>query len=118
MIKRNEDLQAKLHTTKMEAEHSMRWTKFSIIFDSIQKSRYSTRHGIGFDKTSSKTKNLNIVYLCSYCGLTRLIHPFSNKQGPSRSRYPELTLNNVCKNQWEENRSNVPGQCMLQTYEW
>ncbi|KAK4707041.1 hypothetical protein R3W88_033401 [Solanum pinnatisectum] len=71
MIKRNEDLQAKLHTTKMEVEHSMRRTKSSIIYDSIQKSQSSTKHGIGFDKASSKTKNPNIVCLCSHCGLTR-----------------------------------------------
>jgi len=55
----------------MEAEHSMRWTRSFIILDSIQKSQSFARHGIGFDKTSSETKNRNIDCLCSHCGLTR-----------------------------------------------
>jgi len=66
MIIRNEDLQKKLHMTKMEAEHNMRWTRSSILLDCIKKGQSSTRHEIGF----SETKNPNIDCLCSHCGLT------------------------------------------------
>ncbi|KAK4706754.1 hypothetical protein R3W88_033718 [Solanum pinnatisectum] len=66
IIVKNEDLQKKLHITKMEAEHNMRWTRSSILLDSIQKNQSTTRRGIGF----SKTNNPNIDCLCSHCGLT------------------------------------------------
>ncbi|XP_049399948.1 uncharacterized protein LOC125864044 [Solanum stenotomum] len=53
---KNEDLQKTLHITKMETEHSMRWTRSFILLGRVQKSQSSTRHGIGF----SEAKNPNI----------------------------------------------------------
>ncbi|KAK6789297.1 hypothetical protein RDI58_013096 [Solanum bulbocastanum] len=64
---KNKDLQKKLHMTKMEVEHSMRWNRSSILLDSIQKSQSTTKHGIGFHKA----KGPNIHCLCSHCGTYR-----------------------------------------------
>ncbi|KAK4718236.1 hypothetical protein R3W88_016574 [Solanum pinnatisectum] len=70
MTKKNENLQKELHMTKMEAEHSIRWTRSPILLDSIHKSQSPTKHGIGFDKNSLKIKNPNIYWLCSHFGVT------------------------------------------------
>lgn len=66
IIVKNENLQNKFHMTKMETEHNMRWTRSSILLDSIQKGQSTTKHRIGF----YEAKNPNIDCLCSHCGLT------------------------------------------------
>ncbi|KAG5572486.1 hypothetical protein H5410_062252 [Solanum commersonii] len=44
MTIKNETLHKELHITKMEVAHNMRWTRSSIMLDSIQKGQSSTRH--------------------------------------------------------------------------
>ncbi|KAG5590067.1 hypothetical protein H5410_040581 [Solanum commersonii] len=85
IIVKNEDLQNKLHVTKMEAEHNMRWTRSSILLDSIQKGQSTTKHGIGF----YEAKNPNIECLCSHCGLTVLRPP--RTRSASNARLQVLT---------------------------
>ena len=69
VTKRNETLSKELLVTKTEAENGMRWTRSSILLDSIHKNRTFEKHGIGFDRTSSQVKNPNIDCLCMHCGL-------------------------------------------------
>ena len=56
ITKRKEALSKELLVTKIEAENGMRWTRFSILLDSIHKNRTIEKHGIGFDRTSSQVK--------------------------------------------------------------